>query len=395
MGCSPIGFDYKDSQLLCCIIRANLDAFWARESDTVNANCRNLDQLIKLWKGVDMTPKVLPPLGPYPNEDVFGMSVAVAMLMKSLQPGRHDKDYTQFETLRKLRAAYSNLYHASVVSAATSMTLGHDKTKSYLTTCPTQSMWFERFSKGCLKRMGQEVKQHLAVSIHLMLALQGLLEAEWQVATESEQIHLAFIGSYSLIAFAGSFRGHEVFLVDTYGLIKYCSEERWEKGVRFVMVPLLGKYKTEDSEGYHLNPLASRSNSGLEIELWVSRLVWAKKMQGLSHGPAFSDSRGQTINSRWLETEILDRFFNIQSRRPDIIPGDVQVHEEYGISRSFRRGSTTEAQNKQVSESDIDLMNRWRNFESARGKRPRMRMQDHYSDIKQSVPSLLCYSQAL
>jgi hypothetical protein len=94
------------------------------------------------------------------------------MLVKSTQPGKHDPRYTQFETLRKLRAAYSNYYHASVISAETSMTLGRDTAKATLTTCPTQNMWFERFTKGCLKRMGQEVRQDLATSIHLMHALQ-------------------------------------------------------------------------------------------------------------------------------------------------------------------------------------------------------------------------------
>jgi hypothetical protein len=161
------------------------------------------------------------------------------------------------------------------------------------------------------------------------------------------------------------------------------------------MIPLLGKYKTESHKGYHLTPLAAKSNSGLEIEIWVQRLAWAKRVQGITHGPAFSKKAGQVLDSRWLEMEILDRFARIQQLHTEVIPADVQVYEEYGISRSFRRGSTTEARNQKVSESDIDLMNWWRNFEAARGKRPRMRMQDHYSDIKQMVPLLLRYSKAL
>lgn len=93
--------------------------------------------------------------------------------------------------------------------------------------------------------------------------------------------------------------------------------------------------------------------------------------------------------------EILDRFSLIQTQKPHIIPPDLQVYEEYGISRSFRRGATTEARNKRVSEEDINLMNRWRSFENAKGRRPRMNMQDHYSDIVQMIPSLLRFSQAL
>ncbi len=120
-----------------------------------------------------------------------------------------------------------------------------------------------------------------------------------------------------------------------------------------------------------------------------------KKMQRLSHGPAFSDDQGQQVNPRWLEMEILDRLRSIQEKNPTVISPDVQVYEEFGISRSFRRGATKEARNQKVSENDINLMNRWRNFEKAGGKRPRMRMQDHYSDIALMIPSLLGFSQAL
>jgi len=144
----------RDVLLLCCIIRANLDACWSRENTTVSANRRNLAQVTQQ---TGIRSHVLPPLGPHPTDDTFGMAAAVAMLMKSTQPGRHDTSYTQFETLRKLRAAYSNFYHASATSAATTMTMGRDKAKSFLTNCPTQSAWFKRFAKGCLKRMGQEV----------------------------------------------------------------------------------------------------------------------------------------------------------------------------------------------------------------------------------------------
>lgn len=226
-------------------------------------------------------------------------------------------------------------------------------------------------------------------------ALQANLEKEWAAGDDQERVNLAMIGAYILIAFAGSFQGHEVFLVDTHGLLKYADEEHSERGDCFVVIPLLGRYKTEVTEGYHLSPLAARSNSGLEIEQWVKRLAWAKRRQGIFHGPAFSHHQGTILDDRWLELEILDRIALVQQEKPGVVRPDIQVHEEYGISRSFRRGATTEARNVKVDEEDIKLMNRWRNFEEAKGRRPRMQMQDHYSDISQSIPSLLRFSKAL
>jgi hypothetical protein len=148
----PDASNHKDEWLMCCLVRSNLDAFWGHEPSTVVANHRNLDQLLKMWGEVGLTPNLLlPALGPYPDEDVQGVSVAVAMLVKSTKPGRHNELYTQFETMRKLRAAFSNMFHASARSNVDTVTLGRDTAKSFLTTCPTQSSWFERFCSGCLK----------------------------------------------------------------------------------------------------------------------------------------------------------------------------------------------------------------------------------------------------
>ena len=70
--------------------------------------------------------------------------------------------------------------------------------------------------------MGQVVKQDMAVSLELMLALVEMLEKEWEQATTSHlRSAIVSVGAYVTVAFCGSFRGPEVFLVDLYGLNKY------------------------------------------------------------------------------------------------------------------------------------------------------------------------------
>jgi hypothetical protein len=78
-----------------------------------------------------------------------------------------------------------------------------------------------------------------------------------------------------------------------------------------------------------------------------------------------------------------------------LIAEDVQVLEEYGLSRSFRRGATSEARARGIDRDDVDLTNRWRSFEGAKGKRPRMAMRDHYSDIRLLIPALIRFSEGL
>ena len=391
----PLAASRHDDQLLCLLRRANLDSLWGRETTTVEANRRNLNQLIRLWSDHIGVEPQLPRLGPFPTQDVFGVTAAVAMLAKSLEPGRY-KNHTQFETMRKLRAAYSNLFHASASGSVSMMTIGRDSAKTFLSSCPSHSLWFERFAKGCLRRMGQEVRQDLAMSVKVLLALLDLVEREWLAdpSPQGKEVKV-FIGAFAVIAYGGSFRGNEVFLTDLYGLTKYARMPLMENGSRYVIIPLLGRFKTEDGEQYHLTPLAFQTNSGIKIGTWVQRLVEVKAMHRQLHGPAFSDRRGKVLSSHWLEMEILDRLQEIQNRDDDLIPKEVNVHEEYGLARSFRRGATTQARNAGVAENDINVMNRWRSSEQAKGCKPRAKMQDHYSDIRQMVPTLLRFSQAL
>jgi len=72
------------------------------------------------------------------------------------------------------------------------------------------------------------------------------------------------------------------------------------------------------------------------------------------------------------ELDILDRLHTVQTRRPDLIPPDVNVYEEYGLSQSFHHGSTSEARSHGVDDCDVDLVNPWRAFIQAHGRRPRL-----------------------
>jgi hypothetical protein len=184
--------------------------------------------------------------------------------------------------------------------------------------------------------MGHEVRQDLVLLVPIILELLTLLDREWVKGVGVTREQVTLIGAYSAIAFCGSFWGHEVCLVDLHGLIKYASKDLVEGGNKYALIPLLGRFKNEDGEHYHLTPLAWVTNSGLQVGLWVGRLVELKIAQGLQRGPAFSIRQGQPLDTRCLELEILDRLHTIQGERPDLISEDVNVHEDYRISRSFR-----------------------------------------------------------
>ena len=390
---NPLQDSPKDDFLLCCIRRINLDSLWGRESATVEGTLRAAAQMLKQWELVGTTP-ALPPRGPYPVGDPFGFGVAIAMIVKSLSPGRYS-NYQQFETIRKLRAGFSNLYMSSPAGGECLRTMGGERAKYSLTDNPTQSLWFERFSKGCLRRMGQDVRQDWAITLECMHALQTRLEEEWQLAsTLASQVGIAELGAFALIAFCGSFRGPEVFMTDLHGLRKYLMNNA---GVPegCVIIPLLGQFKGETGERYHLTPMADVTNSGLQVKLWAKRLVFVRERQGRIRGPAFCDANGEVAKAKPIEQALMDMLVGIQEKNPQVIGAEVDIYEQFGVSRSFRRGATSTARTRGVDDRQVTLINRWRSFEAGKGRRPQLAMQDHYSDIKIMIPELILFSKSL
>jgi hypothetical protein len=324
----------NDTLLLACIRQVNLDALWGREPSTVDSTKRSVNQLLNLWQQLNVTP-TLPIIGPHPVADTFGYAVAIAMVLKSRDKGRYAA-HQQYETIRKLRAGYTNTYMSSVAGTQDLHTVGGDTLKYSLSKCPTHSLWFERFTKGCLSRMGQEIRQDMAISLPVMHALLHNLEQDWLAATSpAAQRFLASIGAFVCIAFCGSFRGPEVFLTDFAGLRKYLLAPPDSNLPPHVIVPLLGRFKSEIGARYHLTPLAATTASGISVHRWVSRLVSTLTEANYYNGPAFCDSQGSFASSQDYETEILDRLQAVQSEHPSLIPMDVLVHDSYGISRSF------------------------------------------------------------
>ena len=117
--------------------------------------------------------------------------------------------------------------------------------------------------------------------------------------------------------------------------------------------------------------------------------------QGVVTGPFFRRPNGQRMQLTHCEEVIFEGLEHIQDQDNHVIRGSVNVRQDFGLKRSFRRGSDSQAINQGVSESDIDLNNRWRRYEEARGRRPSLRMQHSYADVRLILDALLRYLQAL
>jgi hypothetical protein len=124
----------RDQFLLECIRQASLDAFWGRETATVASTRRAVFQTIQALRQVQVPPP-FPPLGPFPVEDTMGYVIAIAMLIKSREPGRY-ATYQQFESIRKLRAGFSNVYMSLLVGTTSLRTVGGGQSKTVFEQLP-------------------------------------------------------------------------------------------------------------------------------------------------------------------------------------------------------------------------------------------------------------------
>lgn len=94
--------------------------------------------------------------------------------------------------------------------------------------------------------------------------------------------------------------------------------------------------------------------------------------------------------------EILEDLF--ESKRelfPKTIRDVEDIRENYQAFRSFRRTSTTRAQEERVNVDDINLVSRWHSIDKAAGKRPSFEMRFHYTQFELLVKPFLRYTNAM
>ena len=138
------------------------------------------------------------------------MGLVVCMLVKALERGRY-QDTLQFETVRKLRSAFSNIWHTSRETLTTSV-MARDLRKTYITSCPSYCLWFERFMFGTHKRIGDEVHQNQAISLEVIHMLVDDLEKEFSKSKdERKKEYLSDLAVFILAYFLAGLRGEETF----------------------------------------------------------------------------------------------------------------------------------------------------------------------------------------
>lgn len=387
----PVAGLAQDVRVMKLIRRANLDALWSREPTTVSSTLASCRQGARIARSLGFGDQLFPYMGPFPVDDTFGIGPALVILQMSLQPGKYDQN-VQFGTVRKFRSAFSNAYHASVEGLGATV-LAKDTRKLVVTKCPTYGEFFERFMRGLHKRMGEIVRPDRALSLDLMKEIMVQLERDWGEMLR-DRFQLAMEGAFYLVAYCCALRGEEVPMADLFGIKKHWMESGRHEH-EHVVVALLGRFKGETGEGYHLMPIVSVTSRGLRPRLWIGRLLDLYQEKGVNHGPLFRRMDGQRCKATDFESQFFERLEFIKITKPVLMGNTDEISEEYGVSRSFRRGATSEAVNAGAPPDVIDANNRWRKFNQAGASRPTITMREHYTDVRLTLNQRLRFSKLL
>jgi len=123
-------------------------------------------------------------------------------------------------------------------------------------------------------------------------------------------------------------------------------------------------------------------------------LKWYKD-RGVTNGPVFQKKNGKRGKAKDYKLEIFERLERIQKEQPNVLDPSVDIMEEFGMSRSFRRGSDSRAIDQEIGITTINLNNRWRKVEAAKGKAASFQMFEHYADITLLLGAFLKFSSSM
>ena len=266
-----------------------------------------------------------PGIGPFPSEDTTGMGIVVYILQRLLDKDRYRYNL-KFETARKLRSTYSNIWHSSRQTLNTSV-MARDINKTHVTSCLTFELCFERFILGMHKKMGDEVYQDHAITLAVIHKLIKGLDFDFshsKLSEEKEAITNQAI--FVLAVFFVALRGKKVFKL-MLGKARDCMmEAKSNRTHPRLVLPLRGRFKEKIGKSFHFVVVTTRSNSGLEIGKWLERGITFHKRRGFVRGYFFTNSKGGMTRAKDLKVDILNRIARIQQSYPELIRSRLEVH---------------------------------------------------------------------
>jgi hypothetical protein len=226
----------------------------------------------------------------------------------------------------------------------------------------------------------------------MLLGLLELMEAAWEASTPLEKEAIEDVAIFAILTYVAGLRGEEVPLLDFCGLMKFWEETKASE-TPHVMLTLRGRFKGEEGWKWHMLPIADETKSGIPHRRWLARGIQSRKRKGWNGGWFFC-RRGRS-QARMADYDLAFKQWLVvlKEAKPGLIPDRVDPMEDMSLRRSGRRAATTEVQNNGLSKPKLEMHNRWKKVERAKGAAPQMDMVSTYTQTQEALAARLEFSQ--
>ena len=187
-----------------------------------------------------------------------------------------------------------------------------------------------------------------------------------------------------------------MLLIDLYGtqqsVTQFMGAAALDPHFKFV---ILGRTKGVQEDGHKFAIPCVKETQGTHLRpgIWLERFLTVKREMGQMHGKLFKRSL-----RRDKMCEFEDDFYRMIERiqdTTDLIPPEVDVRNDYGLSRTTRRSATAHARNMRLPKDLMDAIHRWGREMNATTGVPRLDMQDTYTTLDSICPLMLEFSRGM
>ena len=293
--------------------------------------------------------------------------------------------HKQWDTIRKMRSSISTFERVRTNVPLAHLTLVNEVkgTSQKFHIGGTTSLWYSRFAMGCMSRMGQDVRQDLAVSTALWKWVLEICENKARKsATFNEGAAWIMAGAYLALIYVLSLRGPEGFMFEIALLKEHANLRN-----KLVWLPIIGKLKGDTNVRTHFLRAVPKTKSGINVLAWRNRLLGIHETAGRNDGPAFCDAEGYLTYSATMNEFLWKALETIwDSGGKDSFPVAVlsreKIRELINLNRTGRRSSDSRATSQGVTVDDREIVNRWSNEERSKkkGKRVSQPLRLSYAD---------------
>lgn len=298
-------------------------------------------------------------LDPPPRPPIKGIPLMWCMELNSTKFGRHpSRDMelanVSFGTVRALRSAVAQFYqvHAAVTSPSASM-LNRERRLLYQPCRPTDGVAMQMFASGLAKRMGTSVKPSKALLERHVLGLDQDLDTRFLAPySPAFKQSLALAGFANVCLWLTWMRSNELFSLTFNDITSFSPFQYVENdlpyNVGMLEFALLPETKSSPTRQADII-IADRTQSGLEPQLWLTRVIQCTQPSSPSD-LIFRDDLGAKWTSKSFRSAFLHPFLKtFQDHGDTYLQGSITA--AFWSLHCYRRGARTHV-DKAVLERD-------------------------------------------